>query len=173
MKSDHCGQLKIRRALPSDAEHIIAIYLPIVEETNISFEIDTPSCEEISRRISTTLETHEWLVAFDKDSIAGYAYASQYRPRQAYRYSVETTVYVHERCRGQGVGKVLYEALFSSLGTLGFRSAYAGIALPNPASIALHKAVGFEPIGVFQDAGFKFEKWHDVSWWQRKVSAIK
>ena len=173
MESDHWGQVDIRRAMPSDAEQIIAIYLPIVEETNISFETDPPSCEAMSRRISTTLDTHEWLVAYDKDGIAGYTYASQYRPRQAYRYSVETTVYVHERCRGLGVGKNLYEALFSSLVSLGFHSAYAGIALPNPASIALHKAVGFKPIGVFQDAGFKFEKWHDVSWWQRKVSAIK
>jgi L-amino acid N-acyltransferase YncA len=162
--------VEIRRAMPSDAEHLIAIYQPIVEETTISFETDPPCCEEMSRRISTTLNTHEWLVAYDKGGIAGYAYASQYRPRQAYRYSVETTAYVHERCRGQGVGKILYKSLFSSLDSLGFHSAYAGIALPNPSSIGLHKAVGFKSIGVFQDAGFKFEKWHDVSWWQRKVS---
>ena len=83
--------MEIRRAIPSDAEQILAIYRPIVEETNISFETDPPDCEEISRRISTTLGTYEWLVAFDQDGLAGYAYASQYRPRQAYRYSVETT----------------------------------------------------------------------------------
>lgn len=158
--------------MSSDAKQILAIYHPIVEETNISFETDPPSYEEMSRRIGNTLATHEWLVAYDGDGIAGYAYASQYRPRQAYRFSVETTAYVHERCRGRGVGKSLYEALFSSLESLGFHSAYAGVALPNPASIALHQAVGFESVGVFQDAGFKFEKWHDVSWWQRKVPSI-
>lgn len=163
----------IRRALLSDAEQIRAIYLPIVKDTNISFETDPPDAEEIARRISTTLATHEWLVAHDQNGIAGYAYASQFRSRHAYRYAVETTAYVHERCRGQGVGKSLYEALFKSLDTLNFHSAYAGIALPNPASLALHKSVGFESIGIFKEAGLKFGKWHDVSWWQRKVSSSK
>lgn len=167
------NQMKIRQAVSSDAEQISAIYFPIVKETTISFETNPPDTEEIARRINTTLDTHEWLVACDLAGIVGYAYASQYRPRDAYRFAVETTVYIHERCRWQGVGKSLYEALFTSLNSLGFHSAYAGIALPNPASIALHKAFGFEPIGVFQDAGLKFGKWHDVSWWQRKVSPIK
>lgn len=164
--------MDIRRAKPSDAEQILAIYRPIVEGTNISFEFDPPSKNEMSHRISTTLETHEWLVAFDQDGIGGYAYASKYRPREAYQYAVETTAYVHERCRGRGVGKNLYEALFASLDSLRFHSAYAGIALPNAASIALHKSVGFESIGIFRDAGFKFEKWHNVSWWQRRVCPI-
>ena len=162
--------MEIRQAISSDAENIIAIYLPIVEQTNISFETSPPSLEEMSLRIGATLETHEWLVALDDYGVAGYAYASQYRPRSAYRYSVETTVYVHERCRGQGVGKNLYKALFSSLVSLGFNKAYAGIALPNAASIALHESVGFESIGIFPEAGFKFDTWHDVSWWQRSVS---
>ncbi len=163
--------MKIRRAKLSDAEQIRAIYLPIVKETTISFETDPPDGEEIARRISSILDSHEWLVGYDQSGIAGYVYASQYRPRNAYRYAVETTVYVHERCRGQGVGKKLYEALFESLDSLGFHTAYAGIALPNPASVAVHKAVGFESIGIFQQAGFKFEQWHDVSWWQRRVNS--
>ena len=162
--------MKIRQATLSDAEQISEIYLPIVAETTISFETNPPDSEEIARRIGTILDSHEWLVAFDHDGITGYAYASQYRARHAYRYAVETTAYVHERCRGQGVGKYLYDALFKSLDTLDFHTAYAGIALPNLASVALHKAVGFESIGVFKEAGLKFEKWHDVSWWQRKVS---
>lgn len=161
--------MDIRRAISADAEQILEIYRPIVEATNISFETDSPSVEEMSRRIAAVLESHDWLVATDLDGITGYAYASPYRPRQSYRFSTETTAYVHHRCRGQGVGKALYEVLFASLAKQGFHSAYAGIALPNPASIALHKAVGFESIGVFRDAGFKFEKWHDVSWWQRRV----
>lgn len=161
--------MEIRRAKPSDGERISAIYQPIVEQTNISFETDPPCRDEMSGRISATLATHDWLVAYEQDDIWGYAYASQYRPRDAYRYSVETTAYVHERCRGQGVGKALYKALFTSLASLGFHTAYAGIALPNPSSIGLHKSVGFKPIGVFEDAGYKFDAWHDVSWWQRKV----
>jgi len=165
--------VKIRRAISSDADQISEIYLPIVKETNISFELEPPDSEEIARRICTTLDTHEWLVAYDQSGITGYAYASHYRPRHAYRFTVETTAYVHERCRGQGLGKNLYEALFSSLESLGFHTAYAGIALPNQASIALHKAAGFESIGVFQSAGFKFGKWHDVAWWQRTVSSSK
>ncbi|MBX2879389.1 MAG: GNAT family N-acetyltransferase [Granulosicoccus sp.] len=162
--------MDIRQAIPSDAENILSIYRSIVEDTTISFETCPPTAEEISRRIVSILSSHEWLVAHDNDGITGYAYASKYRPRQAYRYAVETTIYVHQRCRGQGLGKRLYSTLFSSLDSLGFHSMYAGIALPNPASIALHEAVGFEPIGVFKDAGFKFEQWHDVSWWQRPVS---
>ena len=162
--------MRIRRAALSDAEQISEIYLPIVEETNISFETVPPGIEEIACRIGTILATHEWLVAYDQSGIIGYSYASQYRPRDAYRFAVETTAYVHMRCRGQGVGKHLYKALFESLNALDFHTAYAGIALPNPASIALHTAVGFESIGVFEEAGLKFEKWHDVSWWQRKVS---
>ena len=162
--------MNIRRAALSDAKQISEIYLPIVEETNISFETVPPDSEEIACRISTTLATHEWLVACDQSGIIGYSYASQYRPRHAYRCTVETTTYVHERCRGQGVGTHLYKALFESLDALNFHTAYAGIALPNPASIALHTAVGFESIGVFEEAGLKFEKWHDVSWWQRKVN---
>ena len=165
--------MDIRRAILSDAEQISAIYLPIVKDTSISFETDPPDGDEIARRISTILATHEWLVAYDQNGIAGYTYASQYRPRHAYRYAVETTAYVHERCRGQGVGKSLYEELFKSLISLDFHVAYAGISLPNPASVALHRAVGFESIGVFQEAGMKFGKWHDVSWWQRKLSSSK
>ncbi|MDC0435279.1 GNAT family N-acetyltransferase [bacterium] len=163
--------MEIRRAILSDAEQISAIYFPIVKDTNISFETDPPGSEEIARRINTTLTTHEWLVAYDQSGIAGYAYASQYRPRHAYRFAVETTAYVHERCRGLGIGKSLYEALFESLDSMKFHTAYAGIALPNPASVALHMAVGFKSIGVFEEAGLKFENWHDVSWWQRKVSS--
>ena len=135
----------------------------------ISFEIIPPSSDEISRRIVSTLETREWLVAEDDGEVVGYAYATQYRSRQAYRFSTETTVYIRNDRRGRGHGRNLYVALFESLGSLRYRRAYAGIALPNKGSIALHKALGFEHIGVFKEAGFKFGGWHDVSWWQRSV----
>lgn len=160
---------QIRQAVASDAEKILAIYRPIVEATAISFELVPPSLEEIASRIASVLNTHEWLVAYNSSGIAGYAYASQYRPREAYRFTTETTVYVKADQRGKGVAKTLYDALLESLGSREFRRAYAGIALPNAASVALHKAVGFEPIGIFPEAGCKFERWHDVSWWQRRI----
>jgi L-amino acid N-acyltransferase YncA len=161
--------LKIRRAKPSDCNQILAIYRPVVEDTAISLELIPPTSEEICRRIESALSSHEWLVAEGDNGIDGYAYASEYRPREAYKYAAETTVYIHQDRRGQGLGRALYKALFQSLGSLGFRRAYAGIALPNEPSIALHRSLGFEHIGVFNEAGFKFDRWHDVSWWQRKV----
>ena len=162
-------KVDIRRAKPSDSEQIFEIYRPIVEGTVISFEITPPSIELISSRIASTLKTHEWLVAESGNEIVGYTYATQYRSRQAYRRSTETTVYVHQDHRSQGVGRSLYLALFESLISRGFRQAYAGIALPNEGSIALHEALGFERIGVFKEAGFKFDGWHDVLWLQRRV----
>ena len=93
----------------------------------------------------------------------------RHRPREAYRFSAEVSVYVHPRFRGKGVGKKLYTALFDSIRKLGFHFAYAGITLPNDASVALHKACGFSEIGTFSEVGFKYDSWHDVSWWQRKI----
>lgn len=161
--------IQIRQAIESDASQILEIYGPIVEHTAISFEIDTPSARDISGRIKAVLETHDWLVAVDTNEVVGYAYGSQYRPRKAYRFAAETTVYVKESRRGSGLGKTLYDALLLSLKSRGFRRAYAGIALPNDASKAIHRACGFTEIGVFPEAGFKFDRWHDVSWWQRKI----
>ncbi|MFK8077179.1 MAG: N-acetyltransferase family protein [Granulosicoccus sp.] len=97
------------------------------------------------------------------------AYGAQYRPREAYRFAAETTVYVKESQRGRGLGTKLYNALLVSLKSRGVRRAYAGIALPNDASRAIHRSCGFTEIGVFPEAGFKFDRWHDVSWWQRKI----
>ena len=161
--------IQIRQAIESDAAQILEIYGPIVEHTAISFEIDTPSAHDISGRIKAVLKTHDWLVAVDTNEVVGYAYGSQYRPRKAYRFAAETTVYVKESRRGLGLGKTLYDALLLSLNSRGFRRAYAGIALPNDASKAIHRACGFTEIGVFPEAGFKFDRWHDVSWWQRKI----
>lgn len=161
--------LKIRQGKPSDSSQIADIYRPIVENTVISFEIAPPSGDEITRRIHSSLQSHEWLVAEDNDHLLGYAYATQYRSREAYRYSAETTVYVRENCRGRGIGRRLYTSLLESLHSLAYRRAFAAITLPNDASIALHRAVGFESIGNFKEAGFKFDDWHDVSWWQRRI----
>ena len=164
--------MKIRRASPADADALLAIYRPIVENTTISFELVPPTEQAFADRIAATLSRHEWLVGEVRGVICGYAYATPHRPREAYQHAVETSVYVHPEHYGNGFGKQLYQALFPALDALGFHNAYAGIALPNPASIALHQAVGFEPVGVFREIGYKQDAWHDVSWWQRSVASI-
>ncbi|WP_437378725.1 arsinothricin resistance N-acetyltransferase ArsN1 family B [Inquilinus limosus] len=159
----------IRLATPEDAPALQAIYAPIVAETAISFELTPPTAAEMAERISKTLPAHPWLVLERDDRILGYAYAGPHRARPAYRWSVDVSVYVAEAGRRQGAGRALYERLFVLLRRQGYQSAFAGIALPNPASVALHEAVGFVPLGVYRAVGFKHGAWHDVGWWQRPI----
>lgn len=158
----------LRLATPHDAAEIAGIYAPIVEQTWISFEVDAPDADEIARRI-TAIQAHwPWLVA-DDGGILGYAYACEHRTRAAYRWSVDVSVYVAERARRRGVAHRLYEALFAILIRQGFYNAFAGVTLPNEPSLRLHRALGFEPVGVYRDVGYKLGAWHDVSWWQRPL----
>ena len=159
----------IRRARPEDAEGIHAIYAPIVERTAISFETVPPTPADMELRIASALDTHDWRVVEIDGEIAGYAYGSQHRAREAYRRSAEVSAYVHERHRGRGLAAKLYHELFESLRERDFHSLLAGIALPNAPSIALHRSLGFMPIGTFEEIGFKLGAWHDVSWWQRRA----
>jgi L-amino acid N-acyltransferase YncA len=156
----------IRLAREEDAEAIERIYAPIVRDTVISFELEPPDVAEIRRRIAKTLPEFPWLVDERDGELAGYAYASRHRERLAYQWSVDVSCYVDERFRGRGIGKELYRALLRVLRRQGFQSALAGIALPNAASVALHEAVGFQPIGVYRNVGFKLGRWRDTGWWQ-------
>jgi phosphinothricin acetyltransferase len=159
----------VRLAEPADAAGVQAIYAPIVRDTAISFEIDPPSIEEMSRRIVSTSERYPWLVCSDDGEILGYVYASRHRERGAYRWSVDVTAYVHERARRTGVGHALYSTLFSLLALQGYHRAFAGITLPNAASVGLHESLGFTPVGVYPAVGYKLGDWHDVGWWQRAL----
>jgi L-amino acid N-acyltransferase YncA len=156
----------IRPATPADAPGVQAIYAPVVRETAISFELEPPTVEEIEKRILKTLEQMPWLVCEHHGDILGYVYASQHRTRPAYQWSVDISVYVHPNARRLGVGQALYRSLFSLLTLQGFYQAYAGITLPNPASVGLHESLGFQPVGVYRAVGYKLGAWHDVGWWQ-------
>jgi L-amino acid N-acyltransferase YncA len=154
----------IRAALPSDAAAMLAIYAPIVRETAISFELDPPSLPEFEDRVIKYSKDWVWLVAEVDGNVVGYAYGSSHRERLAYQWSTETSAYVAEAARGSGIGKLLYRALLPALADRGYCNAYAGIALPNEASVALHESVGFRSIGTFPSVGRKFNRWHDVGW---------
>jgi len=158
---------QIRLATEGDATAIAAIYAPEVRETAITFEVDPPGAEEMRRRIRETLVHHPWLVAERGGAVEGYAYATAHRARAAYRWSVDVSVYLHRDARGRGLGRALYTPLFDVLPLQGFTAAYAGITLPNAASVGLHEAMGFEPVGVFRGVGYKLGIWHDVGWWGR------
>jgi L-amino acid N-acyltransferase YncA len=157
----------IRPADVRDAAAVQAIYAPLVETTAISFEYEPPAVEEMGRRIADYSASHAFLVAERDGSVVGYAYGSPHRARTAYCHSVEVTAYVAEAARGVGVGRALYSELLPALKAKGFHAAFAGVALPNDASLRLHRAAGFVAVGVFREVGFKFQRWHDVSWWQR------
>lgn len=159
--------VSIRSATIQDAQAVQAIYAPIVALTAISFEEVPPSVEEMAARIADTLVSYPFLVTERAGQVLGYAYAGPHRARAAYRRSVDVTAYVAAEARGQGIGKQLYRDLLAALSNAGYHAAFAGIALPNPASEALHKAAGFELVGIYREVGFKFGRWHDVAWWQR------
>jgi L-amino acid N-acyltransferase YncA len=161
--------LTLRLAEEADATDIAAIYEPVVRETVISFETTPPDAEEITDRIRTTLPTHPWLVCERAGDVFGYAYAGSHRSREAYQWSVDVSVYVHSEYRRSGVGTGLYRALLSLLEAQGFYNAYAGIALPNPASVGLHESLGFEHVGTYEDVGCKNGAWRSVGWWHRRL----
>jgi L-amino acid N-acyltransferase YncA len=156
----------MRVATPDDAAQVLEIYAPFCVATPVSFETEAPPAEEIERRIVTTLEFFPWLIVAEGERVLGYAYASRHRERAAYRWSADVSVYVREDARGKGVGRALYASLFAVLRFQGIYNILAGISLPNPASVAVHEAMGLRPIGLYTRIGYKCGEWHDVGWWQ-------
>ncbi len=160
--------IAIRPARPEDAATIAAIYAPYVLGGTVSFETEAPDAYEIRRRMAASDGMLPWLVATngDEDAVLAYAYATKFRERPAYRYVVETSVYVAGDFVGQGTGRLLYEALIDTLRAQGFVQAIGVIALPNDQSIKLHEAVGFRRAGVLREVGFKHDRWIDIGLWQ-------
>ncbi|WP_022930488.1 GNAT family N-acetyltransferase [Patulibacter americanus] len=161
---------KIRDATGDDGDACAAIYAPYVTDTAVTFELEPPTAEEMAARIAKASATHAWLVLVEADgTVAGYAYGGPFAPRAAYRWACETSVYLGETRTGAGRGRALYVALLDRLAARGYRTVLGGMTLPNPASEALHRSLGFEPTGVHRRIGYKHGAWHDVGWTQRDI----
>jgi L-amino acid N-acyltransferase YncA len=158
----------IRLADQADGEAIAAIYRPYVEHTRITFEEDAPDGREIVRRMANPV--HPWLVIEQDGEVAGFTSTSPMRARAAYRWSVETGIYLKAEAQGRGLGVELYCAHLDLLTRQGFVTAFGGIALPNPASVALHEKLGFEHVGTERLCGFKLGEWADVGRWQKDLA---
>ena len=163
--------MTIRAADPDrDAAACAAIYAPHVEDNPVSFEEQAPERVEMEARIRRIQATHPWLVAERGGEVVGYAYACPHRARTAYRWSVDVSVYVAADRVGEGIGRALYTARFERLRAQRFRMAYAGITLPNPASVALHESLGFAQVGTMREVGWKLGAWRDVGWFQLELA---
>lgn len=159
----------IRLATAADAEAVAGIYGPFCRDTVISFELEAPGIGEMADRIERVSRRYPWLAFMSDGRLAGYAYASGHRERSAYLWSVDVSAYVAPEFHRRGIGRCLYYALLSLLGQLGYMNAYAGIALPNEASVGLHTAAGFVPVGIYRGVGFKLGAWRDVGWFAREL----
>jgi phosphinothricin acetyltransferase len=155
----------IRLVASDDCQAMAAIYNHFIEHTLVTFETEAVTASEMARRVDENAPL-PWLVAEAPGGILGYAYASKWRARFGYRFSVETTVYLRHDACGQGVGSKLYRLLLDDLRARGVHTAIGGIALPNPASVALHEKLRFVECARFREVGFKLDQWVDVGYWQ-------
>jgi L-amino acid N-acyltransferase YncA len=165
--------VRIRRATADDAAAIASIYAPYVIGTVVSFETAPPDETEMRRRIEEAGDSYPWLAACEADgAVTGYAYACAFRARAAYRFTVETSVYLADGMSGRGIGTLLYRALLPLLEGQGFAQAIAAITLPNEASVRLHEKIGFRQAGTYEKVGFKFREWRSVGLWQRELAPL-
>ena len=166
----HIEALKIRAVESTDAQAIAAIYNHYVRETIVTFEVDDVTEEDMRQRIEDVRAVSlPWLVAETVGEVVGYAYATRWKKRPAYRLSVEITVYLAHDRWGLGIGTALYEELFRQLAELGLHAVIGGIALPNDGSVALHEKFGMKQVAHFKEVGYKFDRWIDVGYWQRTI----
>ena len=161
----------IRMAAPGDAGAMLAVYAPYILETAITFEYQVPAEEEFRGRVEEILRRHPWLLAEEEGKVLGYAYAAPYRSRAAYQWDAEGSVYLAREARGRGLGTALYRCLMELLEAQGMRNFYGCITHPNPASEALHRALGFREAGVLPRSGYKLGRWWDVLWMERPLGS--
>ena len=162
--------VRLRLATPSDGPACAGIYEPYVTGTCISFELTAPDGTEIGARIARTVERLPWVVAEVDGLVRGYAYAGRFRDRPAYDWTAETTVYVERAFQGHGIGRAAMGAVLAILRLQGFHMAVAGVTPPNPGSVALHLALGFERVGLFEEVGWKDGGWHGVEFFGLELS---
>lgn len=162
-------EITIRMANELDAEEILAIYVPYVLHTAITFEYVVPTVEEFKERIKKTLKKFPYLVAVKDGRILGYAYVSPFKERAAYDWAVETSIYIKEECREGGIGKKLYLALEEILKKQNIINLNACIAYPNPGSIGFHEYFGYKIVGHFTKCGYKFDTWYDMIWMEKMI----
>lgn len=159
--------MSIRMATVEDAAAIAAVYNPYVADTCITFETEPVQAAGMAARITEVLDAGlPWLLAADAAGAAGFAYASKWKGRCAYRFSVESTVYLHRDHTGRGIGRALYGRLLEEIRARRMHAVIGGIALPNAASIALHERLGFRKVAHFEQVGYKQDRWVDVGYWQ-------
>jgi phosphinothricin acetyltransferase len=162
--------VRIRHADPDrDAAACAAIYAPHITAGVASLEERAPEPHEMAERIRIISRDYPWLVAEIDGAVAGYAYGSRHRDRAAYRWSADVTVYISTEHHRRGVGRALYGALFELLARQNVYEVCAGVTLPNDASVGLHEAMGFTPVGMYRDIAFKFGQWRSVGWWQMSL----
>lgn len=172
LAGDLASSSGVRPARAADAAACVAIYGPYVRDTVITFETAVPTEQEMATRIVSARQTHEWLVLENAGEVVGYAYGHELNPRAAYRWSVQTSVYMAANRRRSGGGSALYRELLGRLAERGYRRALAAITQPNEASSAFHRVFGFEHVGVYRRVGWKKQAWHDVAWMQLDLQGL-
>lgn len=160
----------VRDATEHDAVACADVYRPYVVGTATTFETEVPDTLEMARRIVAAQGSHAWLVLETDGRVVGYAYGHPFKSRAAYRWACEVSVYLEPGSHRAGGGRLLYEALLARLAERGYRTAVAGMTLPNESSVGLHQALGFERVGTYRRIGWKLGSWHDVAWMQRSLS---
>jgi len=160
----------IRNVEKNDIQGILDIYTPFILDSITTFETEVPSLEEFEKRVLETNKKFPWLVAVENDVVLGYAYGSEHRSRCSYQWSCESSVYLAPEARRKGLGKKLYLELFKILKSQGFIQVLAGAALPNEASVGLHKAMGFTEVGIYKKIGYKKGRWIDTYWMQLELN---
>lgn len=161
----------IRFVTSEDAAGICDIYNHFVQHTTVTFEEQPVTAEQMRQRIAEIAPALPWLVWVEEEQLRGFSYASKWKGRSAYRYSVESTIYLHPGSTRKGIGTQLYGALLDDLRKKGLHVVIGGIALPNQASVALHEKLGFRNVARFEQVGRKFSQWIDVSYWQLFLNA--
>ena len=161
--------MTIRFANSKDADRILEIYAPFIQQSPVSFETEVPTLEEFRKRMERIQAIYPWIVGEMDGQIVGYAYGSPHRGRRAYSWSTEVTVYMDQKFKRMGLGRKLYCRLFDLLRLQGFHLALGGVALPNEGSEGLHRSLGFSLVGVYKNVGFKHGQWHDVAWYQKQL----